>query len=58
LTEVFDHAGEEFGEERIERLVQQSWDRPLAEIYDAILGAVRAFGPQVDDQTLLIARVR
>jgi hypothetical protein len=58
LTEVFDREGEEFGEARIERLVEQGWDRPLAEIHEAILAAVRAFGPQVDDQTLLLARVR
>jgi hypothetical protein len=58
LTEVFDAKGEEFGEARIERIVAESGDRPLAEIYAAILGAVRAFGPQVDDQTLLLARVR
>ncbi len=58
LTEVFDREGEEFGQARIERIVEQNGDRPLAEIYDKILAAVRAFGPQVDDQTLLLARVR
>lgn len=58
LTEVFDREGEEFGEARIERIVEQNGDRPLAEIYDRILTAARAFGPQVDDQTLLLARVR
>jgi len=58
LTEVFDREGQEFGESRIERIVEQNGDRPLAEIHDKILGAVRAFGPQVDDQTLLLARVK
>jgi hypothetical protein len=58
LTEVFDRAGEEFGAARIERIVEREAARPLAEIHDAILAAVRAFGPQVDDQTLLLARVR
>ena len=58
LTEVFDRTGEEFGEARIERIVEQNGDRPLAEICDRILSAARAFGPQVDDQTLLLARVR
>lgn len=58
LTEVFDRAGEEFGAVRIERIVEQNGDRPLAEICDKILSAARAFGPQSDDQTLLLARVR
>ncbi len=58
LTEVFDPNGEEFGETRIERIVTQHADRPLREIHDTILAAVRGFGPQADDQTLLLARVR
>jgi len=58
FTEVFARDGEEFGETRIERLVVQHADRPLREIHDSILAAVRAFGPQTDDQTLLLARVR
>jgi sigma-B regulation protein RsbU (phosphoserine phosphatase) len=58
LTEVFDSSGEEFGEARIESIVERNGDRPLAEIHDRIVTAVRAFGPQVDDQTLLLARVK
>jgi len=58
LTEVFDRNGEEFGQARIERIVAEHADRPLREIHDRILAAVRAFGPQTDDQTLLLARVR
>jgi len=58
FTEVFAADGEEFGETRIERLVVQHADRPLREIHDSILAAARAFGPQTDDQTLLLARVR
>lgn len=58
LTEVFGPGDEEFGEGRIEHLVEQHGDRPLAEIHEKILSAARAFGPQVDDQTLLLARVR
>lgn len=57
LTEVFDAADEEFGEERIVQIVACRLDRPLAEIYGAVLSAARAFGPQLDDQTLLLARV-
>jgi hypothetical protein len=58
FTEVFNAEGEEFGDARIDRIVEDSCDRPLAEIYDRILAAARAFGPQLDDQTLLLARVR
>lgn len=57
LTEVFDRNGEEFGLERIKAIVAERHDRPLAEIEAAILDAARAFGPQEDDQTLLLARV-
>jgi len=38
--------------------VAEHADGPLREIHDRILAAVRAFGPQTDDQTLLLARVR
>ena len=58
FTEVFDAGGEEFGEARIERIVEENGDRPLREIYEKILAAVRGFGPQADDQTLLLARLR
>lgn len=57
LTEVFNRAGEEFGHGRIEAVIGESRDRPLAEIYTRVLAAVRAFGPQIDDQTLLMVRV-
>jgi phosphoserine phosphatase RsbU/P len=58
LTEVFDRNGEEYGQSRIERIVTEQADRPLREIHDSILAAVRSFGPQIDDQTLLLARIR
>jgi hypothetical protein len=58
LTEVFDEKGEEFGTARLERIVEQHAHRPLAEIYAEVIKGARAFGPQLDDQTLLLARVR
>ena len=58
ITEVFNRDGEEFGEARVDRIVLGHGDRPLAEVSDKILAAARAFGPQLDDQTLLLARVR
>jgi sigma-B regulation protein RsbU (phosphoserine phosphatase) len=57
LTEVFDSNGKEFGLERIKDVLAATHDRPLPEIEDAILSAVRGFGPQEDDQTLLLIRV-
>lgn len=56
LTEVFNAQGEEFGLERIERILIEQQDRPLDEIQRTILIEVGAFGPQDDDQTLLLAR--
>ncbi len=58
ILEVFDGKGEEFGTARVEAIVERQADRPLAEIHRAVLEAARAFGPQQDDQTLLLARVR
>lgn len=57
LTEVVDAANEEFGGERIAARLRDLASRPLAELHDGILQAVRAHGPQVDDQTLVVARV-
>jgi len=58
FLEVFDAQGQEFGAARLERVVTEHAHRPLPEIYEAVVAAVRAFGPQLDDQTLLLARVR
>lgn len=58
LTEVFNAEGEEFGETRLAHLVLENGGRPLSEIHGRILAAARAFGPQADDQTLLLARLR
>jgi len=56
LTEVRDARGEEFGEERLVELMQRLGHAPLAEIEAALLDAVRGFGRQEDDQTLLVVR--
>ena len=57
LTEVFDKADEEFGLERLKQTLQRSASQPLAGIADTVLNAARAYGPQSDDQTLLLIRV-
>jgi len=58
LTEVRDARGEEFGEGRLAEALRAHAGRPLPEIHAAMLGAVRRFGPQQDDQTLLLLRAR
>ena len=57
FTEVFDATGEEFGRARIEGIIGAAATLSLAEIYARVLAAAREFGPQIDDQTLLLARV-
>jgi sigma-B regulation protein RsbU (phosphoserine phosphatase) len=57
IVEATNTKDEEFGSERIERLLLDNATRPLAEIADAMLSASAAHGPQVDDQTILLARV-
>lgn len=57
LTEVFDNEDREFGLDRLKALVVQHADAPLDAFKDVLLAAVRAHGPQLDDQTLLLVRV-
>jgi serine phosphatase RsbU (regulator of sigma subunit) len=57
LTEVFDVADREFGLDRVKSLIREHARAPLPMIEDRLLGAVRAHGTQLDDQTLLIIRV-
>jgi hypothetical protein len=57
LTEVFNAADEEFGMDRLKAVIGAHRTAPLAHIADAVLRAARAFGPQTDDQTLLLIRV-
>lgn len=57
IVEATNTRDEEFGLERIEQLLLENAARPLAEIADAMLAASAAHGPQVDDQTILLARV-
>ena len=54
ITEALDAADEEFGMERLSRLLDSS---PPAEICGRVFDAVEAFAgevPQYDDQTLLL----
>jgi serine phosphatase RsbU (regulator of sigma subunit) len=44
FLEVENAAGDQFGQPRIEALIRQHAERPLPEIFDSILRAVRAHG--------------
>jgi phosphoserine phosphatase RsbU/P len=59
VTEAVDLKDEDFGEERLARLVSTMRDRPAQEIVEAIHKAVTDFvqgGPQADDITVVVAR--
>lgn len=58
LTEVENKTREQFGLERISRIVRSQADEPLPEIYNSIMSSVQAHGQQQDDQTLILARIR
>jgi phosphoserine phosphatase RsbU/P len=58
ITEAGVQSGEEFGESRLEAIIAAHGDKPLAQIQELILTAVRKWSgdePE-DDMTLLIAR--
>jgi hypothetical protein len=57
LTEVFDARDHEFGLDRVKALLTEHVRAPLQTIEERLLGAVRAHGAQLDDQTLLLIRV-
>jgi len=60
VTEAFDDAGEEFGEDRLVDALRKHRDRPPKALLGALVDEVRAFSPheQHDDLTLIVARRR
>ncbi len=61
ITEAENPADDEFGNERLARVLRENRERSCQEIGQAIIGAVDAFTegkPQGDDQTLTIVRRR
>jgi hypothetical protein len=58
LFEVFDAKDRDFGLDGIKEALASSANRPLADIASHLLERVRAFGAQLDDQTLLLIRFR
>ena len=57
IVETVDARDEEFGFTRIEDMLLENASRPLAEIAQLILRASAAHGSQIDDQTILLARI-
>ncbi len=58
LTEVFDKKDQEFGLDHVKTIVQANGSRSLETLEANLLAAVRAHGPQFDDQTFLFIRVQ
>ncbi|MFA5332253.1 MAG: SpoIIE family protein phosphatase [Methanoregula sp.] len=59
VTEAINSKEEEFGEERLLRVITENRSRPAQEIMDRILAAITAFAgdqPQFDDITLMVLR--
>jgi hypothetical protein len=56
ILEVAKSSGEEFGVERLKEVIAANADDALPELAGKILAAVRAFGRQFDDQTILLVR--
>jgi hypothetical protein len=57
ILETADKSDTEFGMENVASLLREDLTKPLAEIAQTILSAVRAHGKQTDDQTLLLVRI-
>src|SRR6185295_7679752 len=60
VTEAFDDAGEEFGEQRLVDALQRHRNRPPESLLSSLVDEVRTFSPheQHDDLTLIVARRR
>ena len=60
ITESFNHAEEEFGEERLVAALRRHRGTPSQGLLDCIVDEVRRFSPheQDDDITLIVARCK
>jgi len=57
LTEVMDAASKQFGLREFRELVRAHTALPLGDMHARVMDAIRAHGPQTDDQSLLLVRV-
>ena len=58
ITETADEKEEEFGLGRVEQLLARHAAEPPPRICELIMGEVKRYGEQRDDQSLLLLRVR
>jgi hypothetical protein len=61
VVEAANEAGEEFGEQRVIDIIQESWDAPATSIRNVIYDRVREFtsgAPVNDDQTIIVVRFK
>jgi len=58
LTETMDDRDRELGLGPIEAALAAHAEAPLPDLFDRLLGLAQAHGPQQDDRTLLLVRVR
>jgi serine phosphatase RsbU (regulator of sigma subunit) len=60
ITESFDHADEEFGEERLVEVLRRNRELSSPALLDAVVEEVRRFSPheQRDDITMIVAKCR
>ena len=60
VTEAFDAAGEEFGEERLVDALRRHREGPMESLLGSLVDEVRSFSPheQQDDLTVIVARRR
>ena len=58
FTETMDREDRELGLEAIEAALAAHAAAPLPELFDRLLGLASGHGPQQDDRTLLLVRVR
>jgi sigma-B regulation protein RsbU (phosphoserine phosphatase) len=60
VTESFNHAGEEFGEQRLVDSLRRNCEQPPQTLISSIVDDARKFsaGKQYDDITLIVARGR
>jgi hypothetical protein len=56
LFEVFDKADRQLGLDGVEQVLSDAAALPLADIAERVITRARAFGPQLDDQTILLMR--
>src|SRR5258708_7877436 len=58
MTEVFNEKDEEFGLTGLQQVLTKHAVEPLPELCGLIMGEVKRHGPQQDDQSVLLLRVR